>query len=197
MKTISEIGGHTNFKCPCQSQTKHWNNTTFVPLNCLINISKHIKAVFTETGSEKFRMILLHSPELITFSSSNIGEFSKDVKMLAALQEEDNDGDKLLDAARRLAGAFSDLMNAAQPDSQEVSWWKVKCGDLLVHCLFPVNGRPECHQRDYNVMFLWCVRHTWLIILYMHHPVLMCWHVQMGKIGLLSQLTFEKRVIWG
>ena len=56
------------------------------------------------------------------FSSSNIGEFSKDVKMLAALQEEDNDGDKLLDAARRLAGAFSDLLSAAQPDTQEVSY---------------------------------------------------------------------------
>ena len=56
-----------------------------------------------------------------SFSSSNVGMFSKDVKMLAALQEEEVDGDRLLDAARRLAGAFSDLLKAAQPGTQEVS----------------------------------------------------------------------------
>jgi len=54
-------------------------------------------------------------------SSSNIGEFSKDVRMLAALEETESDGDKLLDAARRLAGAFSELLTAAQPGSAEVS----------------------------------------------------------------------------
>ena len=54
-------------------------------------------------------------------SSSNIGEFSKDVRLLAALEETESDGDKLLDAARKLAGAFSDLLNAAQPGSNEVS----------------------------------------------------------------------------
>jgi len=53
-------------------------------------------------------------------SSSNIGEFSKDVRMLAALEETESDGDKLLDAARRLAGAFSELLTAAQPGSAEV-----------------------------------------------------------------------------
>lgn len=41
--------------------------------------------------------------------------------MLAALEEDESDGDKLLDAARRLAGAFSELLKAAQPGSQEVS----------------------------------------------------------------------------
>ena len=39
--------------------------------------------------------------------------------MLAALQEEDN-GNKLLDAARRLAGGLSDLLDAAQPENREV-----------------------------------------------------------------------------
>ena len=53
-------------------------------------------------------------------SSSNIGEFSKDVRMLAALEETESDGNKLLDAARRLAGAFSELLSAAQPGSAEV-----------------------------------------------------------------------------
>jgi len=57
----------------------------------------------------------------VVYSSSNIGEFSKDVRMLAALEERESDGDKLLDAARRLAGAFSELLTAAQPGSAEVS----------------------------------------------------------------------------
>ncbi|XP_076439084.1 talin-1-like isoform X2 [Babylonia areolata] len=51
--------------------------------------------------------------------SSNMGQFSRDVKMLAALGEDQNAGDKLLDATRRLCGAFSDLLNAAQPGSRE------------------------------------------------------------------------------
>ena len=54
-------------------------------------------------------------------SSGNVGEFAKDVKMLAALQEEEESGEDLLEAARRLAKAFSDLLNAAQPGGAEVS----------------------------------------------------------------------------
>ena len=49
-----------------------------------------------------------------------MGQFSRDVKMLAALGEDDRAGDKLLDATRTLCGAFSDLLNAAQPGSREV-----------------------------------------------------------------------------
>ncbi|ESO89699.1 hypothetical protein LOTGIDRAFT_218488 [Lottia gigantea] len=49
--------------------------------------------------------------------SSNLNEFSGDVRMLAALQEDN--GNKLMNAARRLAGAFSDLLQAAQPGSKE------------------------------------------------------------------------------
>ncbi|KAK7491087.1 hypothetical protein BaRGS_00017651, partial [Batillaria attramentaria] len=51
--------------------------------------------------------------------SSNMGQFSRDVKMLAALGEDDSAGGRLLDATRRLCGAFSDLLNAAQPGSRE------------------------------------------------------------------------------
>lgn len=42
--------------------------------------------------------------------------------MLAALQEEEDTGDRLLQAARRLAGAFSDLLQAAQPGTTEVNF---------------------------------------------------------------------------
>ncbi|XP_070178806.1 talin-1-like [Littorina saxatilis] len=51
--------------------------------------------------------------------SSNMGQFSRDVKMVAALGEDDHSGDKLMDATRRLCGAFSELLNAAQPGSRE------------------------------------------------------------------------------
>ena len=40
--------------------------------------------------------------------------------MLAALQEEDDSGNRLMDAARRLAGGLSDLLNACQPENKEV-----------------------------------------------------------------------------
>ncbi|XP_059140472.1 talin-2-like isoform X4 [Physella acuta] len=51
--------------------------------------------------------------------SSNVGDFSRDVKMLATLQEGDDSGLRLLDAARGLIGAFSDLLKAAEPGSTE------------------------------------------------------------------------------
>ena len=52
--------------------------------------------------------------------SSNLGDFTHDIRMLAALQEEDGNGNRLMDAARRLAGGLSDLLNAVQPERQEV-----------------------------------------------------------------------------
>ncbi|CAH1788698.1 unnamed protein product [Owenia fusiformis] len=51
--------------------------------------------------------------------STNMTDLSKDVRMLATLQDDDQDGDKLLDAARKLAGAFTDLLKAAQPGTKE------------------------------------------------------------------------------
>lgn len=55
----------------------------------------------------------------VTVITSNMGDFSHDVRMLAALQEDDDSGKRLLDAAKKLAGAFSDLLNAAQPGQRD------------------------------------------------------------------------------
>jgi len=55
--------------------------------------------------------------------------------MLAALEETESDGDKLLEAARRLAGAFSELLTAAQPGSAEVS---SRCRHATVEIFEPV-----------------------------------------------------------
>ena len=68
--------------------------------------------------------------------SSNIGEFSRDMQMLAALQEEENDGDRLMDAARKLAGAFSDLLTAAQPGTNQVLYmWVVGTCVCVCRCM--------------------------------------------------------------
>ena len=96
-------------------------------------------------------------------SSSNIGEFSKDVRLLAALEDTESDGDKLLDAARKLAGAFSDLLNAAQPGSNEVSaiveinfemhysmfWFNrdtVRCGRMMSEIWVDAENKDEQGQ---------------------------------------------------
>ena len=56
------------------------------------------------------------------FSSTNLTELAKAVKMLAALSNTQQDGNNLLDAARALAGATSKLLDASHPDNIEVQY---------------------------------------------------------------------------
>ncbi|XP_056003983.1 talin-1-like isoform X5 [Ostrea edulis] len=51
--------------------------------------------------------------------TSNIDDFSQDVRMLGALQDDDESRNKLLGAAKHLCGAFSDLLSAAEPGQKE------------------------------------------------------------------------------
>ncbi|XP_057660933.1 talin-1 isoform X1 [Diorhabda carinulata] len=55
----------------------------------------------------------------ITTIGSNLPEMTKDVKMIAALMDDGNMGEKLIDATRKLCFAFSDLLKAAEPESKE------------------------------------------------------------------------------
>lgn len=55
----------------------------------------------------------------VTTIGSNLPEMTKDVKMIAALMDDTNMGEKLLDATRKLCSAFSDLLKAAEPESKE------------------------------------------------------------------------------
>lgn len=58
----------------------------------------------------------------VTTISSNLTEMSKGVKLLAALMEDEGgNGRQLLQAAKNLASAVSDLLKTAQPASAEVS----------------------------------------------------------------------------
>ncbi|XP_028167568.1 talin-1 isoform X4 [Ostrinia furnacalis] len=53
----------------------------------------------------------------ITTITTNLPEMTKGVQMIAALMEDD--GDRLLDATRKLCVAFSDLLTAAEPETKE------------------------------------------------------------------------------
>lgn len=57
--------------------------------------------------------------EAVTAISSGLPEVAKDVRMIAALM--DDSGETLIDATRKLCNAFSDLLTAAEPDTQEVA----------------------------------------------------------------------------
>nr|CAD7194456.1 unnamed protein product [Timema douglasi] len=55
----------------------------------------------------------------ISTITTNLPEMTRGVRMIAALMEDDTGGDKLLDAARKLCSAFSDLLKAAEPETKE------------------------------------------------------------------------------
>jgi hypothetical protein len=56
----------------------------------------------------------------ITTITTNLPEMTRGVRMIAALMDDDSSGEKLLDAARKLCTAFSDLLKAAEPETKEV-----------------------------------------------------------------------------
>src|SRR5699024_9890423 len=49
--------------------------------------------------------------------TTNLPEMSKDVKVIAALMDDHDRGDRLVDAARGLCNAFSELLRAAEPSA--------------------------------------------------------------------------------
>ncbi|XP_053676169.1 talin-2 [Anopheles nili] len=51
--------------------------------------------------------------------TQSIPEVTKEVRLIAALMDDDCTGDKLLEAARKLCNAFSDLLRSAEPESKE------------------------------------------------------------------------------
>ena len=110
----------------CLFQTSHQWKQDQIDLT-----QQNVEAQISAMNAATARVVTLTSTETdtdyaavgsaVATISSNIGEFSRDMRMLAALQEEESDGERLLDAARRLAGAFTDLLRAANPaESNEV-----------------------------------------------------------------------------
>jgi talin len=56
----------------------------------------------------------------ISTISSNLPEMAKGVKLISALMEGEEHDDRLMDATRRLCKAFSDLLDAAKPENNNV-----------------------------------------------------------------------------
>lgn len=71
----------------------------------------------------------------ITTITSNLPEMTRGVRMIAALMDDENSGDRLLDAARRLCNAFSDLLRAAEPETREVTH-QVSFSNLVTYILY-------------------------------------------------------------
>jgi len=55
---------------------------------------------------------LAHAVQTVAF---NLPEIARDTKIIAKLMEDESQGEDLVDAARKLCKAFSDLLNAAEP----------------------------------------------------------------------------------
>ncbi|XP_067209447.1 talin-1 isoform X1 [Linepithema humile] len=55
----------------------------------------------------------------ITTIATNLPEMTKGVRMIAALMDDESSGERLLDAARKLCSAFSDLLKATEPETKE------------------------------------------------------------------------------
>ncbi|CRL03205.1 CLUMA_CG016230, isoform B [Clunio marinus] len=51
--------------------------------------------------------------------AQSIPEVTKEVRLIAALMDDDHSGDKLLEATRKLCNAFSDLLKAAEPEAKD------------------------------------------------------------------------------
>jgi hypothetical protein len=76
----------------------------------------------------------------ITTITTNLPEMTRGVRMIAALMEDESSGDKLLDAARKLCTAFSDLLKAAEPETKEVPVSLMLSSLELVAKLFSTAG---------------------------------------------------------
>ncbi|KAI8493573.1 Talin-1 [Branchiostoma belcheri] len=85
----------------------------------LAAMSAATASVVTLTSGEPEQTDYTAVGSAVTTISSNLTEMSKGIKMVAALLEDYGQGERLLDAARNLAGAFSDLLSAAKPGSTE------------------------------------------------------------------------------
>lgn len=51
--------------------------------------------------------------------AQSIPEVTKEVRLIAALMDDTDNGDKLLEATRKLCNAFSDLLKAAEPEAKD------------------------------------------------------------------------------
>ncbi len=91
--------------------------------NVQSQVASHLAAtaaVVNLTAVDPERMDYNAISSNISTMSTNLAQLSSGTKMIAALMENQAEAEKLLEAARKLAGATSKLLTAAQP---AVSTW--------------------------------------------------------------------------
>ncbi|XP_055913869.1 talin-2 [Eupeodes corollae] len=78
--------------------------------------------------------------------AQTIPEVTKEVRLIAALMEDDNGGDRLLEATRNLCSAFSDLLKAAEPENKEPPQSLInaasRIGEATTHVLSTIEEEP-------------------------------------------------------
>ncbi|KAL9985699.1 hypothetical protein ACROYT_G008133 [Oculina patagonica] len=80
----------------------------------LAALSASCASIVTLTSGEPEETNYTAAGAAVNTISSNLQDLSKGIKMIAGLLDDDDDGKNLLDATRGLAGAFSNLLKAAQ-----------------------------------------------------------------------------------
>lgn len=89
--------------------------------------------------------------------AQSIPEVTKEVRLIAALLEDDNNGDNLLDTARKLCAALSDLLHAAEPESKEPRQTLLnaasRVGEASGHMLYTI-GEETTENRELQDMLL-------------------------------------------
>ena len=53
------------------------------------------------------------------FSTSNLDDLVKGIKMIAALMDDQDNSKKLIESAKALAQAFNDLLNSLNPNNED------------------------------------------------------------------------------
>ncbi|XP_076808289.1 talin-2-like isoform X3 [Clavelina lepadiformis] len=75
--------------------------------------------VITKTSGDPKETNYTMVGSAVTTISSNLNDMTRGLRLMAALLENDEDGDNLMKAARDLTAAINDLLKAAQPNSGE------------------------------------------------------------------------------
>lgn len=85
--------------------------------------------------------------EAVETVANRLPTVAKDVKIVASLMDDDESGERLIDAARRLCKAFSDLLNAAEPGPtvprQNIISAASRVGDATQALLYTINNGDE------------------------------------------------------
>ncbi|UYV64796.1 TLN1 [Cordylochernes scorpioides] len=93
----------------------------------------------------------------ISTITTNLPEMAKDVKMIAALMDDSIHGDRLLDAARNLCFAFSDLLTAAEPETKEPRQNLLNAASRVgeaTHAVLHQIGEPDPLDQEIQDMLL-------------------------------------------